>query len=99
MKRFGFYLFALLFLFFLTSCEGDGDSLNSNSSGIVSGEGSEGTIDMNNVYGGWISNLATSQNSEKDYLYSIYINRDNTVEGYWNIRTLQEDYIYRGIAS
>ncbi|MBR5323935.1 MAG: hypothetical protein IKV14_03835 [Muribaculaceae bacterium] len=83
MKRFGFYLFALLFLFFLTSCEGDGDSLNSNSSGIVSGEGSEGTIDMNNVYGGWISNLATSQNSEKDYLYSIYIYRDNTVEGYW----------------
>lgn len=85
MKRFGFYLFVLLFLFVLTSCEGDGDSdspFNSIGPGIEEGTDNPNSIDINNVYGGWISELSKSD-FFVDYLYSIYVNRDQTIEGYW----------------
>ena len=83
MKRFGFYLFVLLFLFFLTSCEGDSDSpFNSIGPGIEEGTDNPNSIDINNVYGGWISELSKSD-FFVDYLYSIYVNSDKTIEGYW----------------
>ncbi len=84
MKRFKFCLVALLSLLLMTSC-GDGDSdspFNPAGPGIEEGTDDPNSIDINNVYGGWISELSKSD-FFVDYLYSIYVNRDLTIEGYW----------------
>ena len=84
MKRFKFCLVALLSLLLISSCDnGDSDSpFNPADPGIEEGTDNPNSIDINNVYGGWISELSKSD-FFIDYLYSIYVNRDLTIEGYW----------------
>lgn len=107
MRKFRLYFFILLSLLLVTSC-GDNEDGNDNIfNPSIPGVGDEDLtgIDTNKMYGGWISELSTSENDYDDFLYSIYVNKDNTVEGYWyegkdyfgtaEYSYLQEEYIFR----
>ena len=85
MKKISYYILLLISALIVVSCsEGEDESIfNPPGPGVGDNDGETEVIDESNLYGGWIFSFTSSMDEFVDFPYSIYVNSDKTIEGYW----------------